>query len=815
MTPMEGRRQRIAIIAMLLTVASAAVAAQAAPAAHVLHAAAAGSFPWSDPTLSPDQRAARLVAALTLEEKVALMHGTGDETGSGFVGWHTGVLPPIPRVGFPGLHFTDGPLGVRQHDEPATAMPSGETLAATFDRDLAMAYGRVLGGEARAKNNDVIFGPMVNMVRIYRGGRDFETLGEDPYLAAEIAASDIEGIQSQGEMATVKHWVANNQETDRGYTDAVVDERTLHEIYMPAFEASVTRAHAASVMAAYNRVNGAYNAENCPLQRGVLKGQFGFLGFIVSDYDSTHGSARDVNCGTDIEQPDGTNYGNLPSDVAAGRVSMATIDDAAFRILREAFRFGVFDRPACPDVDKCSDIDVAAHGSVVRQVAEAGMVLMKNDPVSEAPLLPLDPQRVRSIALIGPNVNRVPGGGGSSQVVPFYQVTPAQAITRRAGSAIQVRTEPGLPLVNSVPALGPLPSFGLAPTPNLGEDVALAASSDVAVVLVGDASTEGFDRQCLDLTCGGYFDFEPSADELIAAVAAVNPHTLVVLNSGQPDVIPWAGTVPAILESWYPGEEDGNALAAILFGDVNPSGKLPFTFPRNEPDQPAYSPAQYPGIAEEAHYSEGLFTGYRHFDKEGISPLFPFGHGLSYTSFSYRNLSVSGGAPAIVSFDVTNTGARAGAEVAQLYVTPPAGNAAGEPLEQLKGFTKVYLAPGETRHVSLPVDARAISHWDPVSHAWAVQPGCHGVLAGSSSRDIRLQGMGIDGTMSPCGGGVAATSASSGPPTPPSATPPPTEALPSTTASTPTTAMLLPLVAVGLCASGVRRRRRHPPISKR
>jgi beta-glucosidase len=706
-----------AVAAMVGIVAGHAPAHGAGPAR-----AAAAAQPWLNRSLSPDQRAQLLLGALTLDEKVALMHGIGDETGQGFVGDHTGAIPPIPRVGFPGMHFTDGPAGVRQHTEAATALPAGVALAATWDTGLARSYGEVLGREARADNNDAIFGPMVNMVRIERSGRDFETLGEDPLLAGKIGVADIQGIQSQGVMATVKHWVANNQETDRQYTDARVDERTLHELYMPAFEAAVKQGDVASVMAAYNRVNGAYNAENCPLQRGVLDGQFGFTGLIVSDYDSTHGSAQDVICGTDVEFPTGSNYQNLPSDVAAGRITVAQIDEAVLRILRAAFRFGVFDRAPCPDVNHCAPIDVAAGAAVARNVAQAGTVLLKNDPVQGAKLLPLDPAQVRSIAVIGPSAGKVAAGGGSSQVPPLEAVTPLQGIQQRAkGAGITVTYDSGGP-----------------------QAAAVAAAANVAVVVVSDALTEGFDRSCLDLSCGGNFDFQPQDDALIAQVAAANPRTVVVLDSGAPDTMPWLGSVPALVEGWFAGEENGHALAAVLFGDYDPSGRLPVSFPQKDTDVAVTSPTQYPGVAEEAQYSEGVLTGYRHYDASGIQPLFAFGYGLSYTTFAYDHLSARvQGDHALIDFDVTNAGSRAGIETPQVYVGAPPDNSIGEPPKWLRNFTKVQLAPGQTGHVSLPLVTRDISYWDTSRHQWAVQPGCHPVLVGASSQDIRLRGVTI------------------------------------------------------------------------
>ena len=711
------------------------------------------SQPWLDAGRSAADRAQLLVAALTLDEKVSLMHGIGTETGTGYVGAHTGALPPIPRVGFPGMHFADGPLGVHGPGLSTTELPAGVALAATFDPSAAYDYGSVIGREARAKNNDVIFGPMVNMVRTYKAGRNFETYGEDPYLAAQIAVGDVQGIQAQGVMATTKHYVAYNQEIESNTTvpgtavDAVVDQRTLHEIYMPAFEAAIERAHTASVMSAYNKVNGAYNAENCPLLRDTLKGVFGFAGFVVSDYDSTHGSAQDVNCGNDVEQPDGTNYNNLQADVTAGRVTPPTIDAAVYRVLKVAFEYGVFDRAQCAAVDSCFPIDTAAGGAVARRVAEEAAVLLKNNPVGAAALLPINPATVHTIALVGPNAGRVAKGHGSSEVNPLYEVTPVQGITARAGAGVQVKYA-----ANEV------------------QQLADAATADIAIVMVGDSAAEGGDRPCLALACPGYTDVAPESDALVAATVAANPRTIVVLNSGAPDLLPWADLVPSVLQSWYPGEEDGNALAALLYGDVNPSGRLPVSFPRLETDQPALSPAQYPGLANEAQYSEGMYIGYRHFDRQGIAPLFSFGFGLSYTTFRYSNLALSGagasgppltgtglGGPAAqASFDVTNSGSVTGTDVPQLYMGSPAGSPVDEPLRQLAGFQRVTLRPGQTQRVTLPIPVRAVSYYDTGRAAWTPLAGCHVVEIGASETDIRLQATGINQSLQPCPGGVSA-----------------------------------------------------------
>ena len=699
--------------------------------------AGAADLPWMDTSKSPEQRAEAFVAALTLEEEVAIMHGIGQETGEGYIGQHTGAVPPIPRVAFPGLHATDGPLGVRQH-APATALPSGPSLASTWDPALARRYGEVLGGEARAFNNDIVFGPMTNMVRLELAGRNFEGLGEDPYLASRLVVPNIKGIQSQGELADVKHFAANSFEANRMTVDARIDDRTLHELYLPAFEAAVKRGKVATVMVAYNKVNGDWPAENCPLTEDILRGQWGFDGFVVSDYDSTHGSVKDVTCGTEIEFPTGANYEALVDDVRAGRISKALIDRAVTRISRTMFRFGLFDRTPCPDVDACAPIDVAAGQAVARDVATAGAVLLKND----GPVLPLEAGKVSSVAVVGPKANVINAGGGSSIVEPAVKSTPLAGISARAAQAgITVVTDP------SGTAAGA---------------AAAAAQADVAIVVVGDALTEAFDRPCLLITCSGNIDADPFAsDAVVDAVAAANPRTVVLVQSGEPDIFPWLDSVPAVLEGWYAGEANGEAMAAVLFGDANPSGRLPVSFPKQASDTAVQPGAQYepagPVVGRPdatADYSEGVFTGYRHYDKSGIEPQFAFGFGLSYTTFALSDLTArTVGRHAVARFTVTNTGARAGTDTPQLYVGAPDPNPLNEPVKQLRGFTKITLEPGRSQTVTLPISARAISYWDTKAQAWAQQPGCHPILIGESAADVVLRGP----TVGPSGADCTAT----------------------------------------------------------
>jgi beta-glucosidase len=677
--------------------------------------AARAQQPWADRSLPPDTRAQLLLSALTLEEKVALMHGASWPG----LGSHVGGIPPIPRVGFPGLRFTDGPAGIRQPGTLTTALPAPIALAATWDPTLARRYGRVIGSEASATNNDVVLAPMVDVVRDPRAGRTFETFGEDPLLDARLASAEIAGIQEQGVMATAKHFIANTQETDRQSVDAVVDERTLHELYLPPFEAAVRDAHVAGIMGAYNRVNGTYNAESCPLLADTLRNGLGFDGFVVSDFDSTHGSVPDVTCGTDLEMPGGSNYGALLDDVAADRIPTSAIDDSVRRLLRAAFASGVLDRQPCASADRCFAVPLLPDARVARAVAQASIVLLKNAPRSGAPLLPLSHKRIKTLAIVGPAADRVYAGGGSSRIGGWESIEPSprQALALRAHRA-------GIRVRNAV--AGP-------------EAVAAARRADVAVVFVGDLMSEGWDRPCLRVSCLGITQADWQADQLVRQIAAVNPRTVVVLQSGGPDLMDWADSVPAIVEGWYGGEAAAGALAAVLFGDWDPSGRLPVTVPRAERDLATDTQQQFPGVDGRAIYSEGVLTGYRHFDAARITPRFPFGYGLSYTTFDYRDLQVrSSGATTTVTATVTNTGERPGVDTPQLYVGPPAW--AGEPPKWLKGFAKVRLAPGQSRTVRFALNQRALSYWDVQAHDWRVAPGCYRLLVGASSRDIRLRG---------------------------------------------------------------------------
>jgi beta-glucosidase len=652
--------------------------------------------------VSPEERAAQLVAQMTLDEKISQVHTTG--TGAGGI---ARLVPGIPRLGIPDFLITNGPAGVGTGAVPqqpnATALPAPVALAAGFDTDLAREYGVVEGRETADVGHSLIEAPDVNMVRVYRNGRAFENYGEDPYLAGQLAVANIKGIQSQGVLAEVKHYTANDQETKRTTIQEQIDDRTLHEIHLPAFEDAVKKGHVASVMCAYPAVNGQFMCENKHLITDVLRGQWGFRGFVQSDASATHTAVGAADAGQDLELRDNGPYDDpLKQAVLDGQVSMAQLDTMIEHRLAIEIRAGLFDHPRT-----ITPINAATDGTVARSVAEQSAVLLKN----AGSALPLDAKKLHSIAVVGPYAQAAhPGGGGSAHVNPLHTVSPVDAITKRAGSAVTVRSSDGSDVTAAAQ---------------------LASSSDVAVVIVGDVEKEGTDRSSLSLT--------GNQDDLIKSVVAANPHTIVVLNSGAPVLMPWVDSVPAILEAWYPGEEDGNALASLLFGDVNPSGKLPVTFPRTEDQTPVSSPERYPGVNGVVTYSEKLEVGYRWYDAENQDPLFPFGYGLSYTNFAFSDLTASppsGNGHVTVGVDLRNTGSRTGAEVAQLYVTDPAS--AGEPPKQLKGFAKVSLRPGQKKHVTLTLDQRAFSIWDSTAQRWTTVGGRYTVSVGDSSRNLPL-----------------------------------------------------------------------------
>jgi len=585
----------------------------------------------------------------------------------------------------------------------------------------------VIGEEALQRGKDIMLGPGVNLLRTPLNGRNSEYFGEDPWLAARLAVEYIRGVQAHGVASCVKHFAANNQETQRGRIDVEMDERTLRELYLPAFEAAVKEAGVWAVMGAYNKFRGEYCCHNEYLLNHVLKGEWGFRGLVMSDWGGTHDTGQAVRNGLDLEMGTWKPYNQyfladpFRDGLQKGDFSQAALDDKVRRNLRVMIATGVLDgRPA-------GSINTKAHQAAARRVAEEAIVLLKN----AGGALPLDAARLTSIAIIGENAVRLHAyGGDSARIKAFYEVSPLDGILRRVGDHVNVTYSPGY-RNNAAPGL-------------LDQAVAAARAADVAIVVGGliherPFDCEGTDRRELGLPWG--------QDELIRRVAAANPRTVVVLCSGSPVTMGgWLDQVPAVVEAWYDGMEAGNAIAAVLFGDANPSGKLPCTFPRRIEDTPAFAGGArtYPGENGVVHYDEGLLVGYRWYDTKAIDPLFSFGHGLSYTTFRYANLKLVPGTSAsgpvvTVQFDLTNTGTRAGAEVAQVYVHQ-AKPGLPRPLRELKGFQKVVLEPGATQTVSIALGRRAFAFYDPGKPGWLAEPDTFEISVGGSSRDLRLQG---------------------------------------------------------------------------
>jgi beta-glucosidase len=706
--------------------------------------------PYKNPHLPVDQRVQDLLGRMTLQEKVAMLAGAN---------WMQSVANE--RLGIPSIKMADGPLGIRSWVGPSaetraetagkqittTAFPSGIALGATWDPELAQTDGQAVGQEVKALGRDMILGPTVNINRTPLWGRNFEGFGEDPYLTGRMAVAYIKGVQSEGVIATVKHFDANNQEFERHRIDAIVSDRALHEIYFPAFKAAVQEAGVWSVMSAYNKVNGVYCAENPYLLKDVLQKEWGFKGFVVSDWGSTYSTVATVNAGMDLEMPGGPpakNWLSRPEsheagnggdwlapekvlpEISAGKISASTIDDNVGRILRVIFVSGEFDKP---DV-ATGTIDTPEERAVARKGATESIVLLKN----AGDLLPLDPAKIHSVVVLGPNASTArTGGGGSSLVVPKYSVSPLKGIQDRAGERVQVSYALGVSMEGEDASKD---------TPEAREQlrheaVSAAAKTDAAIIVIGrypKLESEDFDIKSLDLPAG--------QDELIEAVAKVNKHTIVVINAGGPVIMSkWIAEVPAIVDMWYGGQEAGNAIADVLFGDANPSGKLPVTFVKQWKDSPAYG--HYPGENLKVEYAEGIYVGYRYFDKQKIEPLFPFGYGLSYTKFDYSELKISpkeaSSEPVEVSLQLRNSGSRPGAEVVELYVHD-GHSRVDRPVQELKGFRRVELAPGESKAVHFALDRSAMAFYSTAKKAWVTEPGEFDVLIGSSSRDIRLKG---------------------------------------------------------------------------
>jgi len=627
-------------------------------------------------------------------------------------------IPPISALGVPPLRTTDSPQAVRV--PKSTAYPMAAVMASTWDPDLIRRVGAGIGMECRAKGRQVIYGPCINIHRTPQTGRFFENMSEDPFLTKQMAVQYIEGMQSAGTAACVKHFVCNNQETNRGDINVEVDERAFNEIYLPAFHASLTQAHAWAFMPSLNKVNGTYVSQSKVLIQDLVKTQWGWDGLAIGDWGSIHDTTEALNGGTDIEMPDPNLYtpAAIQAAIQSGKVSQALIDDKVRRIIRCMVRTGVLD--GLPQPDESKIVNSPEHQAVALKVAQEGITLLKN----AGGVLPLDRKKIKTIAVIGPNAQDTPlGGRWSADTTPFFMVNVVDGIKKAAGGAVTVAYAQGCP------------RFAAGTPEGMKEASDLAEKSDVAVVVVGmDNNYEGENMDPATLYLPG------DQDKLIQAVAAANKHTIVVLNNGSPVLMDkWLQSVPGVLEAWYAGQDTGTAVASILFGDVNPSGKLADTLGARREDYGDLP--NYPGSNGVVKYAEGIYVGYRHFDKANIVPLFPFGYGLSYTTFAYDRLRApvvtKAGKHLDVHVRVKNTGLRAGTEVVQLYIRDLHPKI-DRPVRELKGFARITLPPGKAGDVVIPVEEGAFSYWDVATHKWQANPGRYAIEIGASSRDIRV-----------------------------------------------------------------------------
>ncbi len=664
---------------------------------------APGNCPWlNEPNVATSTRVAQLMGAMTQDQKAGMLHGDGSST-------YIGQVAAQPSLCIPSINLEDGPSGVGDGLGGVTQFPDGEVSAATFDTNYEHDLGVAIGQEFAGKGVNVSLGPTINMVRDPRWGRAYETFGEDPYLTGEIVSADVQGMQSQGVMAMVKHAAAYNIEQPNAPGNEIVATRTLQEIYLPGFQTAIEKGGAAAIMCGYSMVNGNYSCQNPAIENVPMYQQAGFQGFICSDWGGIHTTVESANAGESMEMPFGGFFGaNLETAVANGQVTQATFDTMVSRVLTQMFRFGMFDK--APTGTTTTIVATPQHRQVALQGDEEGTVLLKNNGA-----LPLNPNGNESIAVIGTDgaSGAITGGAGSGSATSTGTYTPLYSLQQRtAGTNVTVGYDDGT---------------------NQASAVALAQKSSVAIVFAADNyGHEESDNTTLNLP--------NNQDALISAVAQANPKTIVVLNDNSAILMPWLNQVAGVFEAFYPGQEDGQAIAALLFGDVNPSGHLPITFPTSLSAVPASTTAQWPGVNGTVQYSEGLQIGYRWYDANNVAPLFPFGYGLSYTNFSFSNLQIGAlnGGQATVTATVTNTGSKAGTEVAQLYVGDP--GSAGEPPHQLKGFQRITLNPGQAGTVTFTVRAHDLAHFDTGSSNWIASAGNYQILVGDSSRNLPLSG---------------------------------------------------------------------------
>jgi len=707
----------------------------------------ATSGPWMNSSLSPDERADLVIKQMTVDEKIALLHGVGMPTDDAVtpenapsnrgVGYAVGV----PRLGIPGIDMSDAAYGVRSsgvNGRYSTALPANVAAAASWDTEAAYEYGALIGRELRAQGFNMSLGGGVNLTREPRNGRTFEYLGEDPILAGTLVARLIQGTQSANVIGDIKHYALNDQESGRNSVNITISKRAARESDLLAFEIGVEQGKPAAVMCSYNRVNGDFACENQWLLNDVLKKDWKFPGFVLSDWGGTHSDVKASAAGLDNEQPGRFFYEKRFKDALdAGKIPQAELDDHVHRILRAMFAAGVIDHPRQRSV-----IDPFAGFETARKIEEGGIVLLKN----EKAVLPLSATKLHTIAVIGSHSDvGMISGGGSAQVDPIggNAIKPAGQGPTHWMEEIWFPTSP----LKAIQARAPHATVKYDPGTDPAAAAAAAKGADVAIVFAYMWASEGMDLKSLSLP--------HDQDALIAAVAAANPRTIVVLETGNPVTMPWVDKPAAIMEAWFAGSDGANAVGNVLFGSVNPSGKLPNTFPKSEADlphptitMPPPESSHFDGAATpekwamglppfQMAYDEGVKVGYKWYDAENKKPLFPFGYGLSYTTYRYSGLQVTPGDKVKVTFTLANAGAREGAEVAEVYAALPA--AAQEPPKRLVGFSKVKLKPGEKRSVTVEIDPKYLSIFDEQKNGWSLLPGDYTIMVGGSSADLPLK----------------------------------------------------------------------------
>ena len=705
------------------------------------------SLPWMNSSLPPDERAALVIKEMTLDEKITLLHGTGMKglspmsplavNSNGGAGYVVG----IPRLGIPSIQMSDAAYGVRVSGENgrySTALPSNIAGAASWDLDAAYEYGALIGRELRAQGYNMSLGGGVNLAREPRDGRTFEYMGEDPILAGKMVGQVIRGEQAQHVIGDIKHYALNDQESGRNAVNVHIDERSMRESDLLAFEIGLRESNAAAVMCSYNRLNGDYACENKHLLTDVLKNDWNFKGFVLSDWQGAHSTAKASAAGLDHEEPGEIFYGEAMKEaVLSGKVPGSELDDHVLRILRSMFASGVVDDPPQKSV-----VDVVGGFELAQKIEEGSIVLLRNEHAQ----LPLDVSTIASIAVIGAHSDvGMISGAGSAQVDPpgGNAIMPPGKGGTTWQAQIWFPTSP----LKAIRAGAPHAKVQYDPGTDPAAAAALAKTADVAIVFAYQWESEGMDLDSLSLP--------ENQDALIARIAAANPHTIVVLETGGPVTMLWADQVSGILEAWYGGIRGAEAVVRVIFGDINPSGKLPITFPKSEADLPHTSIVKPPvesttngepdawkkiaaGLpAFQTTYDEGLKVGYKWYDSEHKEVLYPFGYGLSYTAYSYSELKVIRGDGISVSFTIKNTGNRAGSEVSEVYATLP-GNT-NEPPKRLVGWSKITLGAGESRAVRVEVDPKYLSIFNVERNAWQLVAGGYTFMVGGSSQNLPLR----------------------------------------------------------------------------